>query len=87
MTVAVDSPRPRHIRSLASVARVWRWLFAVGLSWAMLVATTWAQAGLPVEEEEPKTYVPSYMIIIFAVGLGLMMICRAGKRQVTFRRD
>jgi hypothetical protein len=44
--------------------------------------------GGPVSEEpQEKNYVPSYMIIMFMVGLGLMLICRSGKRTIDFRRD
>ena len=47
----------------------------------------WAQGALLEKEEEPKSYVPVYLIIIFSVGLGLLVICRSGKRTVSFRRD
>ena len=67
----------RRVRSAAS------WLTAVALVWISMSATSWAQ-GMA-EEEEPRTYVPSYMIIIFAVAFALMMICRSGKRTTSFR--
>ena len=63
-----------------------RWMATVGLIWLCSAAQVWAQANEE-EEQEPKGWVPSYMIIVFAVSLALMMICRSGKRSVTFRRD
>ena len=59
---------------------------------ATTFAATWLALAAPLlaapseEPVEEKTYVPCYMIIFFAVGLGLMMICRAGKRTLEFRR-
>jgi hypothetical protein len=62
---------------------------SVGLVWLSLAATAWAQRRQQqvVEEEPEKGYVPSYMIIVFLVGFALLMICRSGKRQQSFRRD
>jgi len=80
----------RLITSCANVAKRWRLrralaqLNMVSWVWLGLVASGWAQEAV---EEEGKTYVPSYMIIIFSVGLALLMICRAGKRSISFRRD
>lgn len=54
-------------------------------SWLCLSSPAWAQVGQ--EEEEPKTYVPVYIIIIAAVGLGLLIICNPSRRQVSFRKD
>jgi hypothetical protein len=53
--------------------------------WLALATNVWAQEFG--EEPEEKGYVPSYMIIFFAVGLALLMICRAGKRSTGFRRE
>ncbi len=76
----LDPPfRPRHMLRMAlGMASVWS-------VWASMVATTWAQGYQ--EEVEEKTYVPSYMIIIFAVGFALLMICRSGKRSTSFHRE
>ena len=61
-------------------------IFGYGLaSWLCLASPVWAQVGQ--EEEEPKTYVPVYIIIIAAVGLGLLIICNPSRRQVSFRKD
>lgn len=66
---------PSFVRRLLSCFLVW------GVSAAQLMAQ-------PVQEApQEKNYVPCYLIIFFAVGLGLMMICRSGKRTVEFRRD
>jgi hypothetical protein len=69
--------------------RKWRyaaqWLSAIGLVWLASATNAWAQEFG--EEPEEKTYVPSYMIIVFAVGLALLMICRSGKRSTSFRRE
>lgn len=37
------------------------------------------------QEEEPKTYIPVYIIMIACLGLTLLLMCRAGKRTVDFR--
>jgi hypothetical protein len=81
---------PLDSRSLlASLPRQWRsavqWVSTVGLIWLCLASTVCAQQFG--EEPEEKTYVPSYMIIVFAVGLALLMICRSGKRTTSFRRE
>lgn len=62
-----------------------RRLFACLLVWGISAAQLMAQ--VPEEAPKEKNYVPCYLIIFFSVGLGLMMICRAGKRTVEFRRD
>jgi len=62
-----------------------QWASGVGLVWLSSATNTWAQEFG--EEPEEKTYVPSYMIIVFAVGLALLMICRSGKRSTSFRRE
>jgi hypothetical protein len=67
---------------------MWRalvWIGTVGPMWLAMATPVWAQ--LPEEEVEEKGYVPSYMIIFFAVGLALLMICRSGKRSTSFRRE
>ena len=60
-------------------------LLAGILVWTIACAPLMAQT--PEEAPKAKNYVPCYLIIFFAVGLGLMMICRAGKRSIEFRRD
>jgi len=75
------SPRSIGSACRAAIGRV-ATLVAV---WSILAAPLLAAPSEePVEE---KTYVPCYLIIFFAVGLGLMMICRAGKRTLEFRRS
>lgn len=76
-------------RSLSSV----RWSACrAAIRRATTLAAAWLTLAAPLlaapaeEPVEEKTYVPCYLIIFFAVGLGLMMICRAGKRTVEFRR-
>lgn len=83
MSNSLIAPLARKIRIGGLYAA--RWMTTVGVIWLCTAAQVWAQANE--EEEEPKGWVPSYMIIVFAVSLALMMICRSGKRSVTFRRD
>jgi hypothetical protein len=66
-----------------------QWFGTVGLVWLCMTATVWAQRRqAPAPEEKPeKTYVPSYMLIVFFVGFALMMMCRSGKRSTGFRRE
>jgi hypothetical protein len=59
----------------------------IAAAWLLAPAVCWAQGARGHADQGPKSYVVSYMIIIFAVGLGLLVICRSGKRSVTFRRD
>ena len=54
--------------------------------WFYGSAVCWAQGARGPMDSGPKSYVPSYLIIIFAVGLGLLIVCRTGKRTTTFRR-
>jgi hypothetical protein len=76
-------------RLLSAVGRRLRvaaqWFVTVGLVWLCMTASSWAQQME--EEPEEKTYVPSYLVIVFAVGFGLLVICRAGKRTTGFRRE
>ena len=60
-------------------------ILPLGWVWFCMTVPLWAQEYQ--EEVEEKTYVPSYMIIIFAVGFALLMICRSGKRSTSFRRE
>ena len=55
--------------------------------WLLAPTVCWAQGARGPADQGPKNYVPSYLIIIFAVGLGLLVICRSGKRSVSFRHD
>jgi hypothetical protein len=64
----------------------WRWLWTVGLVWLASTATCWAQT-YGEEEPEEKAYAPCYIIIMMCVALGLMMICRTGKRSADVRRS
>lgn len=70
---------------LESATKTARSLMLALVFWLASTASLWAQATA--EEPEEKSYVPSYMIIIFAVGLGLLIICRSGKRTTSFRRN
>jgi hypothetical protein len=63
-----------------------QWCVTVGLVWLCMTASSWAQQ-LQEEEPEEKTYVPSYLVIVFAVSFGLLVICRGGKRSAGFRRE
>ena len=84
--VMVLSHAHRLISSIRSrMHGPFQWLWTVGLVWLCMTSTTWAQAYE--EEVEEKNYVPSSMIIMFAVRCALMAICRSGKRTVNFRRE
>lgn len=72
------------LQPLRSVARMAQIAFRCACVWMALAAPVLAQ--VPEEETPEKTYVPCYLIIFFGVSLGLMMICRAGKRTLDFRR-
>lgn len=79
----LDRPLPKYA---VVTKRLWctaSWSAAVVFIWMSMAADSWAQGFA--EEEEPRTYVPSYMIIVFAVAFALMMICRSGKRTTSFR--
>ena len=54
-------------------------------AWSLVAGQLLAQAGE--EEEEPKTYIPVYIIMIPAVGLGLLIICNPSRRNISFRKE
>ena len=61
-------------------------MLAVGFgTWSLFAGQLLAQ--IEEEEEEPKAYIPVYIIMIAAVGLGLLIICNPSRRQVSFRKD
>ena len=60
---------------------------AVSTVWLLAVSECFAQGAAGGVETEEKGYVPSYLIIMFAVGLALLVICRSGKRTTSFRHD
>ena len=37
--------------------------------------------------EEPKSYIPVYIIMIACLGLSLLVMCRAGKRTADFHQE
>lgn len=61
------------------------WSIVALLMMLLHASPLWAQGST--ESEGPKGYAANYIIIIFAVGLGLLVICKAGKRTTNFRRD
>ena len=60
-----------------------RSIFVVGSTVLLplcMTATVWAQA--PGEPEKPEaSWVLSYVLVVFCVGLGLFAVCRTGRRQ------
>lgn len=65
--------------------RLGRWLVTSALLLTLLLTgptTAWAQKKKQKEEEPPtKSYVLPYMIVIMLVSVGLMTVCRPGKRK------
>lgn len=69
----------------------WNWrrwrraVLTVAFNAGVLLSTCCAQ--VPGQDATPqKSYVPSYIIIIFAVVIGLTAVCRMGKRSKEVRR-
>jgi choline-glycine betaine transporter len=70
----------RHLfRSRFSIAS----LLAVGFN-LMVTCSAWAQVRV-VDPPKPR-YVMSYVLMFLMVGLGLMLICRPGKRSRDIQR-
>ncbi len=61
-------------------------LLTVTLVGGNLLATCWAAQAPGPAPAPQKSYVPSYIIIIFAVVIGLTAVCRMGKRSSEVRR-
>jgi hypothetical protein len=68
----------RRIRQRGQVA------FFAALSWLAVYGTAFAQAQKP-KAEEPQlnssTYVMAYMLVIFGIALGMLMVCRSSNRR------
>lgn len=50
-------------------------------SWLALDAAALAQAQQPSAEPQGGSYVLSYFLVLLAVGLGLLVVCRASHRR------
>jgi hypothetical protein len=68
------------IRGLWQTARI---VFFTLAGWLTLCSVAWAQ--LPKKDEGPKlnssTYVMAYMLVIFGVALGMLLVCRSSNRR------
>jgi hypothetical protein len=65
------------------ICRRGRIVFLALAGWLTLHGVAWAQ--LPKKEEGPKlnssTYVMAYMLVIFGVALGILLVCRSSNRR------
>jgi hypothetical protein len=68
-------------------AQAIRTLWAICTITALMTAPVLAQRkGRGIDDaDEPKNYVPVYLMIITCVGLALVLICRSSRRSVDFR--
>jgi hypothetical protein len=68
---------------VCEICRKGRIVFFTLAGWLTLCGVAWAQ--LPKKEEGPKlnssTYVMAYMLVIFGVALGMLLVCRSSNRR------
>ena len=48
--------------------------------WSVLVGSAWAAKKKAVEAPPEKSYVQPYFLVVLLMGLGIMILCRPGKR-------
>jgi len=60
---------------------------AVGITvWLLAAPSLWAQGGQPAPAAPPeKGYTLCYIVVILAVALGLMLVCRSSNRSAEIK--
>jgi hypothetical protein len=70
-----------------AIRRKWKTgLFAM-IGWWTIHGVALAQATEPKKEAEGGSYVLSYMLVVLAIALGLMGVCRASQRRDRARSE
>jgi len=72
------------MKRLASFWRNLRFLAATAGSWAILYGTAWAQGSSDTKTAEgvpAQPFVGPYALAIFAIALGLLIVCNSSRRR------
>jgi hypothetical protein len=77
---------------MTSVRQIWRMgriVLLVLLGWLSVYGTAWAQqkSAEPQPTLNSSTYVMAYFLVIFAIALGILMVCRSSNRRERLRPD
>ena len=77
---------------MTSVRQIWRMgqiaLLAM-VGWLAVYGTAWAQPkpAPPQPTLNSSTYVMAYFLVIFAIALGMLMICKSSNRRERAKAD
>lgn len=72
---------PRPVRF---AARLMRYVGLSAVAWAYLFGTAWAQGE---EEAGAADYALPYALVVLAIGLGLLVVCRESNRRERARPE
>ena len=64
---------------VAALCRRWAWVPMTVACWLLTVAPAWAQDDAKGPQE--NSWALAYVLVLLGVGLGLMILCRPGKRS------
>ncbi|MDZ7616992.1 MAG: hypothetical protein U1E05_08310 [Patescibacteria group bacterium] len=57
-------------------------LYCLGaICWLSMAGQAWAQQGADTSEKSASPWVVPYILVIFAVGLGLLIVCKPSRRR------
>jgi hypothetical protein len=69
------------MNSLRRIAPLLRLLILLAAAWLAPLAALGQTAPEPAKEEPGKSYVPGYALTVLAVGLGIFVVVKPGKRR------
>jgi heme/copper-type cytochrome/quinol oxidase subunit 2 len=76
------------MKRLRSIGRTLKTLAGTAVCWAAVHGTALAQARPQDEEEEGgASWTMSYLLVLFGVGLGMLLVCRSSRRRERARPE
>jgi heme/copper-type cytochrome/quinol oxidase subunit 2 len=71
------------MKYLRSIDRLLHRAVMAAACWGALVGVAWAKKGMPQEEAASTggTWTMSYFLLVMAVSLGLLVVCRSSRRR------
>ena len=55
-------------------------------AWALFAGMAWGQTGKKEDEPPPRSYVTSYMMVVFLVGAALFLVTKASPRTFEVKK-
>lgn len=75
------------MRSWRSIVRGVSTLLTAAVLWLGVYGTALARPAAEEKEGKGASWVPSYLIVVFGVGLGMLLVCRSSRRRERARPE